>query len=105
MVKLKVLTTLKLPREDQLARRVRTVDAIPKIISFVSNEIEVKKPSKFLDGVDSIREDAEEDSRKSRRGERLDSQKDANDSSDDGSSIDAGEDEEQIYQQIIAHQA
>ena len=38
MVKLKVLTTLKLPKEDQLARRVRTVDAIPKIISFVTNQ-------------------------------------------------------------------
>ena len=37
MVKLKVLTFLKLPKEEQLARRVRTVDEIPKIISFVSN--------------------------------------------------------------------
>ena len=98
MVKLKVLTTLKLPKEDQLARRVRTVDDIPKIISFASNQREHIKHNRLLDGVDSIREDAEEDSRKSRH-ERLDSQKDLNmDSSDEGSSIDAGEDEEQIYQ-------
>ena len=111
MVKLKVLTTLKLPKEDQLARRVRTVDDIPKIISFVSHQKDSKDShpnrNRLLDGVDSIREDVEEDSRKeSRVEERLDSLKDANmESSDEGSSIDAGEDEEQIYQQIIAHQA
>jgi hypothetical protein len=40
MVKLKVLTTLKLPKEEQLGRRVRTVDVIPKIISFVSQNID-----------------------------------------------------------------
>ena len=34
MVRLKVLTVLKLSKDEQLARRVKTVDNIPKILSF-----------------------------------------------------------------------
>ena len=37
MIKLKVLTILKIPKEEDVNRRVKTVDIIPKILSFVSN--------------------------------------------------------------------
>jgi len=34
MIRLKVLTVLNLSKDEQLARKVKTVDNIPKILSF-----------------------------------------------------------------------
>jgi hypothetical protein len=36
MVKLKVLTALKLPKDGQQSRRVKTVEQLPKILSIIS---------------------------------------------------------------------
>lgn len=112
MVKLKVLTALKLPKDEQISRRVRTVDAIPKILSFVSHQQnkDRRRSKLLLDNFERIQEDEEEESKKSRVNERSNSRGSRGrglslDSSDDGSSIDAGDDEDQIYQQIIANQS
>jgi TFIIF-interacting CTD phosphatase-like protein len=119
MVKLKVLTLLKLPKEDEASRRVKTVDNIPKILSFVSQHDRVKRGqqpgqrhSRGLEPMDRIIEDSEEESKKSRLpGEdggavRVDSRLDmlgSSGSEDEGSSIDGGDDDDEAsYQQILA---
>lgn len=111
MVKLKVLTILKLPKEDQASRRVKTVDNIPKILSFVShNERSHGKKghqqSRAIDLMDKILEDSEEESKKSKLpddngAQRMDSRMDmlSLGSSDEGSSIDGGEDDDEISYQ------
>ena len=40
MVRLKVLTILNLSKDEKVARRVKTVDNIPKILSFQSQPID-----------------------------------------------------------------
>eukprot|EP00347_Sterkiella_histriomuscorum_P021704 403333054 len=131
MVKLKVLTILKLPQGQQPSRRVKTVDNIPKILSFVSqNENKLNTKSRILDGeakMGRIEEDLDEEENKSKKSKhhhkggvssrvghdhndgRQDSCSRMDDlslgSSDEGSSVDGDEDDEdRVYQQILASQ-